>query len=393
MSFDNLLNVLLKGNSFTYIKKDDIYVIADENIDTLSLPYISMRGYSAIPPDSSLINTTFVINEIPSFLKNQDMIASEKYQLYYSRSQEILKSLPSDLVKSHITNDIETNSLLIHGTLEDIERTKCAIASIDTLRPQIAIEVLFVEYSENDSRDFGLAFGSKGQDGIQYPELALSLSGKMAKDLFSEGSFSRINLLGEEFYAKLRLLISEGKANILARPTITVINGHEATVSIGETQYFKVTTGVNENLTSRFSPINFGILLKIAPVIAKNRTISAEIEPEISGSINTNNEGYPNVFSRKLKSSVQIEEGKTLILGGLVRQDEMRNDTKIPLLSNIPILGNLFRSRQKDFIKTNLCIYITPHIVTVSDSVSTEKIEKRFNENKYKRFINDNKNF
>jgi type II secretory pathway component GspD/PulD (secretin) len=387
------LNVLLKGNSFTYIKKDDIYIIADENIDTLTLPYLCTKGYSGFSSDSSIINAPFVLNEVPLFLKNQDMITNEKYQLRYSRSHEILKSLPTDLVKSHITNDIETNSLLIHGTIEDIERTKSAIAAIDTLRPQIAIEVLFVEYTENDSRDFGLEFGSRGQDGIQYPELSFSLKGKMAKDLFSEEGFSRINMLGEDFYAKLRLLISEGKANILARPTITVINGHEATVSIGETQYFKVMQGVGENITTRFSPINFGILLKISPVIAKNHTIAAEIEPEISGSNNTNNEGYPNVFSRKLKSSVQIEEGKTLILGGLVRQDEMRNDKKIPLLGDIPILGNLFRSRQKNFIKTNLCIYITPHIIDVSDSVSTEKIEKRFDESKYKRFLNDNKNF
>jgi type IV pilus assembly protein PilQ len=392
VSFDKALKVLLNGNSFTYIKKDNIYVVADENIDTLLVPYLTGKSIFRYDRDSSKPLMPYIIDDIPVFLKNPDMLTDERYRLNYSRALEIVNALPSSIIQSHITVDKESNSLLLHGTTEDIDRMKFAIASIDTPRAQIIIEVLIVEFREFNSRDIGLKLRSS--NGISYPDLSFTLSGKAAKDLFSGRSgLSKIDFLGDQFYANLNLLISEGKANVLAKPTISVINGHEATVNIGETQYFKVTTGIAENMTSRFQPIQYGLQLKITPVITKNRTIAAEIEPQISNSTKTNNEGYPNVFNRMIKSDVQIEEGKTLVLGGLVRQDEETDNQKIPLLGDIPILGNIFRSRRKDFIKTNLCIYITPHIVNTSDSVSTDIYEKEFDKNKYQRFLNDVKNF
>ena len=151
----------------------------------------------------------------------------------------------------------------------------------------------------------------------------------------------------------------------MAQPSIVTLNGNKASISVDETQYFKLTTGnpLGTDYSIQFKPITFGIKLDITPWISQGGHITAEIAPEVSNSDGANSDGYPNVSLRTLSTTVRLNDGETITLGGLIKNTESESHNKIPLLGDIPLLGALFRTNTKSIQKTNLIVYVTPHII------------------------------
>jgi len=388
VSFEEALEVILHGSTYTYGFINNMYIIAEQNVDTLLYKHLIMEELY----DNGKIEN---LSTIPIPLINQDLITDELVVLKNIRAEEAVKTLPKDYSRTSVRVDQETNALLLTGTRKEINRHKLAINAIDIPRKQIQIEVLFVEYSENMNSEIGLSvesYGNNGKNGFTYPGLQFKFDNESVKKALSSiFPNTNIDALGSDFYARLQMLISDGKANILAKPSISVINGHEATVSVDETQYFSVnvlSSSSSEQLTQRLQPIKFGIRLKIKPVITGTGVITAILEPEISDGKRGMGD-YPDVSTRKIKTEVQIEDGKTLILGGLIRQKKSKYGKRVPVLGSIPIIGALFRSSSKAFYRTNLVIYITPKIIETNSAVSTEHIEKEFESNKYHRLLDD----
>jgi type II secretory pathway component GspD/PulD (secretin) len=396
--FENVLKALLTGSTFTVVVRDGVYIVAQQNVDTLLYQDLIAAALLRRPQDSTRAFLPDLINKIPIPLTNNDMISDALVPLRHIRASEAVAALPVTLVQSHLTIDKERNALLVTGTAQDLDRIRNTIAAIDTPRPQINIDVLFVEYSEDASTGTGLEFGSGGgasaNHGLQFPATEYGQVGDKAKNVVKGILTSKISdFLGDDFYLRLRLLVQEGKANVLAKPSISVINGHMASVSVDETAYYKTTTAGASSLGTtneiRIQPVRFGISLSILPTVTQGNTITAEIEPEISTSSGINSDGLPSVFTRRIQTSVQIEDGKTLILGGLVKQVEETSIKKVPFLGDIPVLGLLFQVRDKQFVRRNLCIYITPHIISADSGVSTNQIEEKLKSTKYQRLQQD----
>jgi Type II secretory pathway, component PulD len=151
----------------------------------------------------------------------------------------------------------------------------------------------------------------------------------------------------------------------MAQPSVVTLNGNKASINVNETQYFKVTTGnvLGSDYSIRFQPITFGIKLDITPWISQGGQITAEIAPEVSNSSGSNADGYPNVSTRTISTTVRLNDGETITLGGLIKNTESEGHDKIPILGDIPLLGALFRTNTKNHSKTNLVVYVTPHII------------------------------
>ena len=115
--------------------------------------------------------------------------------------------------------------------------------------------------------------------------------------------------------------------------------------------------------------------------------ITADLTPVISNPMGVSADGYPNVFQRSVNTTVRLDNGQTLVLGGLLRGDEQNGLKKIPILGDIPILGALFRTSTKKNIQTNLVIYITPHIIAENDTINLaselKKLEKGYGDNTF----------
>jgi type IV pilus assembly protein PilQ len=349
------LALLLGGTMFTFVQKDSIILIGDRNAATPS---------------------------------GQALSKSELIQLKCIKADGVLQVLPKDISPSNVRVIKEQNALLVSGTSEDIVSMREFVDIIDVPTPQVAINAVIVEYSENLQKEFGInaalhrselqAQGSHSSPsfnsalGPASSNFDLGFSGEGLKKILNDaggvlsaGPNSVIGKLPDDFFAALHFLEKQDKAKVMAQPSIVTLNGNKASINVNETQYFKMTTGnpLTTDYSIRFQPITFGIKLDITPWISQGGQITAEIAPEVSNSSGTNSDGYPDVSTRTLSTTVRLNDGETITLGGLIKNTESEGHDKIPILGDIPLLGALFRTNTKNHSKTNLVVYVTPHII------------------------------
>ena len=332
MPLTEALALLLGGTKFTFIERENVILIGDRNTATPS---------------------------------GQALSKSELIHLAHIKADEVPKILPKNIPQTNVKVVKEQNALLVSGTSEDIVKTREFLNTIDIPTPQVQIDAVVVEYSRDVERDFGVEFGSseEGKHRFAYPYLEWHRGWKSGESAIEDFAKGTIGVLNDDFWVWLRLMEKEGKAKVLAQPRITVLNGNKATMNVGQTEYFKIVTGTSENPTYRFQSISFGITLNITPWISQGGQITAEVSPEISNAMGRSEEGTPNVFKRSVTTTVRLENGQTLVLGGLLRAEDQHNHFKVPILGDIPILGYLFKTTIHRKVKTNLVIYITPKIL------------------------------
>ena len=358
------LALLLGGTMFTFVQKDSIILIGDRNAATPA---------------------------------GQALSKSELIQLKCIKADGVLQVLPKDISPSNVRVIKEQNALLVSGTSEDIVSMREFVKIIDVPTPQVAINAIIVEYSEDLQKEFG-ANAALHRPDLQYQgnhtspsfssnlgaaasnfDLGFSGAGlkKILNDIggiFSSGSNTIIGRLPDDFYAALHFLETQNKAKVMAQPSIVTLNGNKASINVDQTQYFKLTTGnpLGTDYSIQFKPITFGIKLDITPWISQGGQITAEIAPEVSNSDGANSDGYPNVSSRTLSTTVRLSDGETITLGGLIKNTESVAYNKIPILGDIPLLGALFRTNTKSIQKTNLIVYVTPHIIKNGDNLNLD---------------------
>jgi type IV pilus assembly protein PilQ len=354
------LALLLGGTMFTFVQKDSIILIGDRNAATPS---------------------------------GQALSKSELIHLNCIKADGVLQILPKDIPPMNVKVIKEQNALLVSGTSEDIVSVREFITTIDIPTPQVSIDAVIVEYSENLNKEFGIngflnrpdlrdktyfsspSLKSQGQNANDAVELGTN--GSAIKSFFTHmlGTMSKeafVNKLPDDFFMFIRFLESQDRAKVLAQPNIVTLNGNKATINVNETRYFKLTTGtpLGTDYSIRFQPITFGIKLDITPWISKGGQITAEIAPEVSNSDGSSLDGYPNVSTRSISTTVRLNDGETIILGGLVKNQESEGKRKIPFFGDIPLIGVLFRTNTKIRTKSNLVVYITPHIITKGAGVN-----------------------
>lgn len=350
------LALLLGGTRFTFVQKDKVILIGDRNTATPS---------------------------------GQTLSKSELIHLKHIKADNLPSILPKDIPPTNVRVIKEQNALLISGTSEDIVTAKEFIKTVDIPTPQVRIDAVIVEFKDNINKSSAFRAGRNrglmdssynitpfpkhkyNSNESQYFELGVS--GKDLKGFLKDLNINVADKIPDDLFAVLRMMEVENKAKVLAQPSILTLNGNKASIDVSETQYFKIVTGVGENQTSRFQPIKFGITLDIVPWISQSGQITAEITPNVSNSDNTNEEGYPNVSTRSITTTIRLNNGQTLALGGLIKNQEAEFSYKVPFLGNIPIIGALFRQTGKTRQKSNLVVFITPHIITENHNVILEK--------------------
>jgi Type II secretory pathway, component PulD len=384
------LALLLGGTMFTFVQKDSIILIGDRNAATPA---------------------------------GQALSKSELIQLKCIKADGVLQVLPKDISPSNVRVIKEQNALLVSGTSEDIVSMREFVDIIDVPTPQVAINAVIVEYSENLQKEFGVnaslhrpelqQSGSHSSPsfnsalGAAATDLNIGFSGEGLKKIlndaggvFSAGKNSVIGRLPDDFFVALHFLETQNKAKVMAEPSIVTLNGNKASINVNETQYFKMTTGnpLTTDYSIRFQPITFGIKLDITPWISQGGQITAEIAPEVSNSSGTNSDGYPDVSTRTISTTVRLNDGETITLGGLIKNTESEGYNKIPILGDIPLLGRLFRTNSKTRQKTNLVVYVTPHIIKKENHLdldsalqSLDKNNSGFLEQKVREIFQKNK--
>jgi general secretion pathway protein D len=292
------------------------------------------------------------------------------------------------------------------------------LTNLDRPKPQVLIKCVFLEVTRDDSSDIGIEgyysknLGNSWNNGNLVTNYGVtssntivptSITGGKGSQMFngsnifglpSPGSFSGGNgiyqILGQDFMVTLHAIAQVGKSKILARPSILARNNQPATITIG--QSIPLITGTSyDSLGNQHNSITWtsiGVILQVTPFITKDGMVEmivapqiSRLDPTISIPISTTANGQtistPVIDIRSANTVVDTPDGLPVIIGGLIQDTKTDTITKIPLLGDIPLLGNLFQRKQKDDAKSELIIFLTPHIVQAPTEVAALTIKER----------------
>jgi len=244
------------------------------------------------------------------------------------------------------------------------------IEQLDIRRAQVLVEAIIADLSENNSSQLGVNFAVDGSDSNR-PIALTNLGGatqQLAATVASQGAtlgnglslaLGRFGSDGVDFGFLLSAIASDSDNNILSTPTLVTMDNQEAEIVVGQNVPFVTGTQLSTANNNPFQTIerqDVGISLKVKPQINEGNNIKMEIEQEVSDVSNTSVTGASDITTNKrsIKTTVLVEDGQTLVLGGLIDDKIGDSNDKIPLLGDIPLLGSLFRYRTTTKQKRNL---------------------------------------
>lgn len=282
------------------------------------------------------------------------------YRLAYGDVNQIRAAVAAAVPGIRVAIDPRTNSLLITGTSAQHQEVVKVLGTLDIKIPQVVIQLHAVEVSSSVLRDLGL-FGGLG-DAISGPATFGSFILDSANNRISF-TLADATLM----FFRLRALITEGKGRILSAPRIATLDGNKASILLGEkVPIFTVTTQAGVTTTT-VTFVDVGVKMEVTPRVNTNGLITLTIKPEVSSvaAIVTGPGGAqaPRVATRSADTALIVQDGQTIVLGGLIGREERLTVIKVPLLGDIPILGELFRIRTTDLRESEVIFLITPQIV------------------------------
>lgn len=254
--------------------------------------------------------------------------------------------------------------IILKGTDANIKRALDLLKEIDTHAPQVLIEAKILDISEGASRAIGITWdfapsGTSAQFKLDKPKS----EGKWNEVVFGRLSRDVIN-----FNAALEAAILNNKARLLASPKIMALYNHRSRIFIGDEVTYLLGTKINQNGTSlEVGQVNVGVELNVVAVANPDGTINLKVNPEIGSLLQldtlANGISLPRISRRTVQTSVRIKDGETLVIGGLLNENETRTVRKLPILGDLPFVGQLFRRDGRDKSKSELVITIKATIV------------------------------
>ena len=305
-------------------------------------------------------------------------------RLYVSGGSDASLSFGSNVNPEMQTKKADSNSS--GGTLasnNEVEDGGDVIDLLQMLNPtQIRLEAQIIEINSDKAKDLGITYGQSGEGGVfsvgeendrtvttevyRYWSTSnnrwesYSLESGSSVDAFAHKPLKWIQQRFGPINARIHALVSDGKARILSRPSVMTMSGEQATIQIGGEIPYSVSNINGTTVNFR----NYGIILQFKPIVdAQNRIVST-ISTEVSNLSGQAVNGQPIITTRRADSVVTLDSGSAVIIGGLMDSSESKVVSKIPILGNIPILGEFFKYTSKRRDKRELIILVTPYIVS-----------------------------
>jgi hypothetical protein len=299
----------------------------------------------------------------PAFL---EIAILERVYLKYITAKHVKSSLPRS-VQQYVSSGERPNEVLIFTVPEIMKRITEIVEKLDVPRQQVILEVLVVELQEEAGEEFGIDW--------EYSDRHNTLSMEHGLGAFT-GVARYTSVPANEFTSlllNLRALVGKKKARIRSRPRVATLNGQEAVIEISLEEYFTIITdiyGSVSTLRTELEVIKSGVLLTITPHVGANGDITVDVLTEISDVASRQNQiaknisgDLPIIQRRKAETCVRVKEGDAIVIGGLIETQERSEDKNVPVLSSIPLLGGIFKSKESITVKKEVIIFITPRLI------------------------------
>lgn len=297
-----------------------------------------------------------------------------------------------------ITADPATNSLVVAAVPEDFEILRSVIERLDIRRRQVYVEAIILEVTLDRTRQLGIEL----QGGVGLPNglgVGRTNLGNLNTALTNPGTLSGLVLAavsdqtvtlpdGSKVPAQaalLRALDNSNDVNILSAPNILTTDNEEAEIVVGQNVPFVASRATSEtNLNNTFATIereDVGITLRLTPQISEGATVRLALFEEVSAIVPNPildaNEVGPTTTVRSASTTINVRDGQTIVIGGLISDSINNRESKVPFISDIPVLGNLFKNTERNKSKINLLIFLTPHIIKSDEDAADISIGER----------------
>lgn len=285
-------------------------------------------------------------------------------------------SLPAQLQgEVQIVPDEVTNSLLVRATAADWEVVRRAVEALD-LRPlQVVIEGMIVEVRRNRDLEFGIAGRGSDRGSTGSPTGTAVLGGQTPGQLVIEVK----RLGGIDLDVALSTLAAAGRVRILSRPIVLAQNNQEARILIGaQRPFIQVFRALPTEAAVRDQVVQYrdvGTSLTIRPTINPDGYVNLQLTQEVSNATSETQFGAPVISTREASTHLFVRDGRTVVIGGLTEQQRDQSRSGIPFLKDIPVLGALFGFTRNNTFRSELFLFLTPHIIKTDEDA--ERIRAR----------------
>ncbi len=376
-----------------YIKKLDMK--SDENGKDIELVYIKNTDAGEL---AKLLNQIISNKSFQGNIINMSENVS-KSALKNKKNGDKEFILNSN--KPTINYDKQLNAIMIFGTTQERKVLKSLAKKLDVERQQVYVQAKIIEINNLKASKIGMKYGIIGgvsnssglyalssQIGLENSDIGLSLSKSLGLTL---PNVQNLLALG----ATVSLLSEKSAANILSEPSILCINNEESSLYVGQTISVVSQSSIGESTTdlskNTYSREDIGLTLKIKPRISADNKVALGIEISLEDILPDSLIGLPKTTKRLVKTSAIVQNGETIIVGGLVKDKNNDNSGGIPIIKNIPLLGKLFEYDNTSKEKTTLVLMLTPYIIKNSveltklreDLGHLDLLENRFLHSKY----------
>lgn len=320
-------------------------------------------------------------------------VVRNTYELGTSESDSTGSGMAPASRFASIEADPDNNALIITADLDIVDSLMDVVSRLDIQRAQVLVEAIIVEINDDVGQNLGIqwlfrdesgAFASSFDAGNNLQQLGLVAEGALNENrqdgltslaaglAGAAGQTIGIGRLGSstDLLALIDLLQASSGANILSTPNILTTDNTEAMITVGESVPFitgsYTNTGNTGSIDSPFQTINrqnVGTTLRVTPHVNRGDKVALDINQEISSI--SQKAGAVDLITneRKIETRVTVSDGEIVVLGGLIRDNVIQSETRVPLLGSVPGVGRLFRSTSSSVQKTNLLVFIRPTIL------------------------------
>lgn len=341
-------------------------------------PHPTMNGFYARGTREELLQIKRELGNLDRIPEPPPPPLREFLSVKYGDINEV-RALLSTLIPDVVYNvDTRLNLLIAEGSPGAIDQVRELLAELDRPLDQVMVDLKVVDITDNGTKNLGVTWGSPGTNfniSTTFNEYAVGQSvqrrpnGTVTLDPLNVpgvptnvpvaiGSFARSPLA---IAASIQFLVTQNEAKILASPRVASLSGEESLIHIGDKYpivYFDPRAG-----QFQVQYVDIGIKLDVTSTVKADGYVLIEVRPEVSTLLELINNQYPRTAVRIIETKMRVKDGDTIIIGGLIREEDIQNVSKVPLLGDLPVLGALFRSVIVTKSRNEVVLMMTPNIM------------------------------
>lgn len=370
----SILKFSLEANGYKLIESDDILRVVKNDFKTIN---------EFNKAEKLVINSNNKI-KVKKSVEVESHPSLETTEVIFLTNIEVknLETIVKSLVDKKLSNfsiaiDEEFNSIIIDGKEEDVEKIKNIVYKLDEPKKQVYVKASIIELDNNMLEDIGFKFGIFG--GSAYSgglyTFASSLNGGDAITIDTGALNLQIpNVVSSlALGATLSLLNKTYALNIISQPSILCLNNKESSIYVGETVSIQTGSSTTDGGTTKinYEREDIGLTLKVRPRVSQDSKVLLQINTILEGIKNENFTNFnPDTTKKEVKTTTMVNNGESVIIGGLIENKNQKTVQKIPIAGDIPLIGELFKNRTNDYQNKSLIVIITPYVIPLDKDLT-----------------------